>query len=232
MTLLGNAARRLFAPLRRAVLGRRVRRLVLEEWDGLRLLVLPDVLNPVVFRTGALLAADVARRLRTRGSGPHGTLRVLDLGCGSGIVSLAAAREGAVSVAIDLSPEAVRNTCVNALLNRLEERVDVRGGDLFAPAKGVAFDLVAFNPPFFDGRPRDLYDIAWRSEELLARFCAGLPAALAPGGEALVVLSDHAEEGSAQVRRLLEEASLELTDFSRHALGNETITVLLARRPS
>ena len=225
---LANFGRRLFAPLRRAVYGRRVRRLVVEEWDGLTLLVLPDVLNPVVFRTGTFLAAAVARRLRTRGAGPHGTMRVLDLGSGTGIVSLAAARERAVVVAVDLSPEAVRNACVNALLNRLEERIDVRGGDLFAPAGKVVFDLVAFNPPFFSGKPKDLYDMAWRSEDVFSRFCASLPAALAPGGEALVLLSDHGDE--AGMRRLLAATSLELTDLSRHELGDETITVVLARR--
>ena len=228
MSPVTDAARRLVARIRRAVAERRARRLVLEGWDGLTLLVLPDVQNPLVFRTGTLLAAAVARRLRTRGAGPHGTMRVLDAGCGTGIVSLAAAREGAVAVAIDLSPQAVRNACINALLNRLEERIDVRGGDLFAPAGSVVFDLVAFNPPLLRGKPKDLYDLAFRSEDVLERFCAALPAALAPGGEALVVLSGGADE--AERRRLLAGSAFELTDLSRHELGEETATIVLARR--
>jgi hypothetical protein len=46
--------------LQRAMLSRRVGRLVLEHIDGLELVVLPDVFNPAVFRTSPLLAEAIA----------------------------------------------------------------------------------------------------------------------------------------------------------------------------
>lgn len=223
MSLLGNAARWAFQPLRRALLSRRVRRLVLEQLDGVPLVVLPDVLNPVVFRTGALLARTAARRVAERARAGRGT-RLLDLGCGTGVVALLSAREGATVVASDVSPEAVRNARLNVLLNRLEETVEVREGDLFGPVATERFDLVAFNPPFFRGTPRDVYEKAWRSDDVFERFCAGLAGTLSPGGEALVLLSSHAEVTA--MHAALGATGLPVTDLERVPLGDETLSVV------
>lgn len=78
-------------------------------------------------------------------------MRVLDLGCGSGILSVAAARLGAASVAsLDIESAAVEATGENARRNGVADRVRVALGSLGAdwpfpdPAAG-AFDLVAAN---------------------------------------------------------------------------------------
>lgn len=226
MNVLLRAADRVTFPIRRRLLMRRVRRLVLERWSGLPLLVLPDVLNPVVFRSGTLLADALAALPRpTR---PGGTpARALDMGTGSGIGALALARAGFSVVAVDVNPEAVRCARINALLNGLERAVDVREGDLFAPAGDERFDVVAFNPPFFDGTPSDLHDHAWRATGVFERFAAELPRHLAAGGLALVLLSDHgAEEEQCGA---LRDAGLELSVNARRDYFNERLTVWAAR---
>src|SRR5579872_2470692 len=77
---------RLSLPLRRQVLRRRLGRLVLEEVDGVPLAVLPEVFNPVVFRTGAFLARTVAEHCGRGDPAPtwdsHSALRCLDMGTG------------------------------------------------------------------------------------------------------------------------------------------------------
>ena len=51
----------------------------------------------------------------------HGGERVLDYGCGSGILAIAAAKLGAVAVeAVDVDPQAVLTCAANARLNRVE----------------------------------------------------------------------------------------------------------------
>jgi release factor glutamine methyltransferase len=204
---------------------RRVRRLVLELWDGLSILVLPDVLNPIVFRSGLLLA-DTLAALPRRAPTPS---RALDMGTGSGIGALALARAGCSVVAVDVNPEAVRCARINALLNQLEERIDVREGNLFEPVSGERFDVVAFNPPFFEGTPSDLHDAAWRSTGVFERFAAQLPGHLAPGGLALVLLSNHGDEEKQCAA--LRAAGLEVSVHARRDYVSEVLTIWAARHP-
>jgi release factor glutamine methyltransferase len=169
---------------------RRYGRLVLEWLDAgsLPLLVLPSVFNPKLLRSGDFLVRQLARSDLL--SHP---CRVLDLGCGSGAGALAAARAGCQVTAVDINPQAVRCTRINALLNQLEARIDARCGDLFAPVQGERFDVILFNPPYYRGTPRDLLDHAWRSPDIIERFAAGLDQHLAPQGYALLVLSSDGE---------------------------------------
>jgi release factor glutamine methyltransferase len=161
---------------------------VIEYVQGMPLVVLPDVFNPKLLRSGEFLVQQLSRLDLAR----PGT-RVLDLGCGSGVAGLAAAMRGCGVVATDINPSAVRCARINALLNDLE--TDVRLGDLFAPVADERFDLVLFNPPYYRGMPRDPLDHAWRSTDVGERFAAQLGTHLAPGGQALVVLSSDGDGG-------------------------------------
>ncbi len=77
--------------------------------------------------------------------GPHPT-RVLDLGCGSGILALCAARcfEHAGIVAIDIDPESTATSEENAALNELGARIAIRTGGI-EQAEGERFELVLAN---------------------------------------------------------------------------------------
>jgi len=73
--------------------------------------------------------------------------RVLDLGCGHGLLALLAAEQGGQVTAADLNPRAVAFTAFNAALNGLDDIRCVQG-DLFAPVAGAQFDLILANPPY------------------------------------------------------------------------------------
>jgi ribosomal protein L11 methyltransferase len=74
----------------------------------------------------------------------HG-LEVLDLGCGSGILAVAALRLGALrATGVDVSPDAVASAEANARLNGLSDRLALRQGTAESVA-GTAFDLVVAN---------------------------------------------------------------------------------------
>ena len=153
-----------------------------ERVHGAPFIVMPSVFNPKVPRTGEFLAAQLDSRLVGREA------EVLDMGTGSGVCAVIAARYARRVVAVDINPEAVRCAGINALLNHVEHKIDIRHGDLFAPVK-ERFDVVLFNPPFLLGTPRDDRDRAWRSNDVAERFAAGLDAHLKPDGFALVLLS-------------------------------------------
>jgi release factor glutamine methyltransferase len=155
----------------------------LERVAGVPILVTPSVFNPKVPRTGAFLATHLDERLIKAGDA------VLDMGTGSGVCALFAARHARRVLAVDINPAAVRCATINARLNHLEERIEVRHGDLFGPVRGERFDLIVFNPPFLRAAPRNDRDRAWRSIDVAERFAAGLGAHLKPRGSALLVLS-------------------------------------------
>jgi release factor glutamine methyltransferase len=191
-------------------------RTVIEEVDGLQLVVLPDVFNPKLLRSGAFLAAQLRRAVLVRSG-----MKVLDLGSGSGACGLAAARRGCGVVAVDINPSAVRCTRINALLNNLE--VDIRQGDLFAPVERERFDLVVFNPPYYRGVPRDGLDHAWRSPDVPERFAAELASHLTPDGYALVVLSSDGDPD--MFLRCLTANGLQHEVVARRDFVNEIMTV-------
>lgn len=151
----------------------------------MKLLILPDVFDPVLLRTGEWFAGLLATHDWVRDRS------VLELGTGSGICALAAARSAREVTAVDINPAAVRCARVNTLLQGTEQRMSVLQGDLFGPVAGRRFDRIVFNPPFLRGTPRDAYDHAWRGIDIAERFAAGLAAHLTPGGEALVLISTY-----------------------------------------
>jgi methylase of polypeptide subunit release factors len=150
--------------------------------DGLTLSVPRGVLDPILFRSGSWAGPVIAAHIQPG----H---RLLDLGCGTGVIGALSQRAGAKVVAVDIDRRAVRAARLNGL-------PDVRHGDLFAPVAGERFDVVCFNPPYFKGSwtlkryGRALY--GGRRLEVIRRFAAALPGHLAESGEGLVVLSDRA----------------------------------------
>ncbi len=92
--------------------------------------------------------------------------RVLDLGCGSGILGIAAAKLGAARVlALDIDPMAVAATRENAAANGVADVIEARDGTLESEADG-SFDLAVANI----------------SRLALERLASALARCLAPGG--------------------------------------------------
>jgi len=113
---------------------------------------------------------------------------VLDVGCGSGILALAALRLGAQrAVCLDTDPLAVEATSANAAANHLAERVTVTHGTLpAAPVDGVRYRLVLAN----------------LVAAVLVELAGPLAAHLAPSGTLLAsgIIEGRADEVEAAMR--------------------------------
>jgi HemK-related putative methylase len=195
--------------------------------DGVPLTVLPGVHDPVVFRTGRFLARAIAELPPTHATAdapPH----ALDMGTGSGIAAIFAARQGYHVLGVDVSAAATRCARANVLINDLQEQVRILQGDLFAPVHGKQFDLVTFNPPFYRGQPRSEADVAWRSPDVIERFAAGLPLVLLPKGRALIVFSSDGDESG--LIEALRQNGFTTMPVVRRNFHNEVVTVYAATR--
>jgi len=166
--------------------------------EGLTIHRCPGVFKPGRLTRTSLLLAEAMR--------VEEGFEVLDLGCGTGILSLLAAKRGARRVvAVDVNPKALECTRLNAEANGLEDRVDPRLGSLFQPLKpGESFNLILFNPPYLPGRPRSLLEAGWLDTgETILRFLREAPAWLKPEGSIQMVYSTMA---ALSPGRLVEEA--------------------------
>ena len=78
------------------------------------------------------------------------TLRIVDIGTGSGAIALSLASElsHAEVTATDLSKAALQIATENADVLRMGERVRFVEGDLFEPLANEVFDLIVSNPPY------------------------------------------------------------------------------------
>jgi ribosomal protein L11 methyltransferase len=134
--------------------------------------------------------------------------RVLDVGCGSGILAIAALRLGAGSaLGVDTDPTAIESTIANARRNRLVRRLRAREGSL--PTGEAPFDVVLAN--LIAG--------------VLVTLGPALREELCPGGT--LVASGIFVDREADVRDALESAGLTVVDRS----VDDDWIALVARRP-
>lgn len=84
---------------------------------------------------------------------------LLEPGCGTGMISIFAARRGALVTALDINPVAVTNTLENAALN--DTPIRVLQSDLFTRLSPRHFDVVVLNPPYYAKDPKSDADHAW-----------------------------------------------------------------------
>ena len=139
------------------------RRTAVTHVAGFRLTVPPTVFHPKVFLTSKYFAGFIGK-LDLAGKS------VAEVGCGSGILSLAAARAGAARVvAIDINPNAAYAATINGRDNGLPQVRGVCSNLMSGLKPGALFDVIITSPPSFPGEPRDLADRAWFAGPRLSR---------------------------------------------------------------
>lgn len=113
------------------------------EYRGIRYDTHPEVYEPA---GDSFLLVDVVLAEPPRGR------RVVELGCGAGLASIAAAKGGASVVAIDTNPDALGLAKANARQNGVPLRA-IRG-DLVSALRGTV-DVMMFNPPYLPASDDD-----------------------------------------------------------------------------
>jgi release factor glutamine methyltransferase len=124
----------------------------LYTYKGIRLVIPPAVFHPGFFFSTRLL-------LRYIASLPLKNKLFLELGAGSGLIAMYAARQGANGTATDINPVAIHSLEMNAHSNRIP--LTIIRSDLFTDIPQQAFDIIAINPPYYKKQPQTVAEYAW-----------------------------------------------------------------------
>ena len=122
------------------------------SYGHIRLEIPPQVFHPgFFFSTGLLLRYISALTLPGQ--------RFLELGAGSGLISIYAAKKGATVTATDINPVAIE--CLHRNCDQNKVKPEIILSDLFADIPEQSFDIIAINPPFYKKYPQTMADHAW-----------------------------------------------------------------------
>jgi release factor glutamine methyltransferase len=186
-----------------------------QEFWGMDFIVTPSVLIPRpetehVIETVLQLARESADDNRGQ------TLRIVDVGTGSGCIALALAQAlpSAEILATDISAAALEIARANAARQELSGRVHFREADLLAGFPENTFDFIVSNPPYVGESEEDEVQLEVRKFEprnavfagptgleIIARLIPQAHASLWPGGWLVMEISGTIVEG---VKQLLD----------------------------
>jgi release factor glutamine methyltransferase len=176
-----------------------------KEFWSMTLFVNPDTLVP---RPETEILVDQALMRIPR----RATLKILDLGTGSGAIALALAKERPLCeiTATDISDAALSTARENARQNSLPN-IEFLPGSWFEPVAGRKFDMVVTNPPYIPIDDPDLENLRHEPRAALASGQDGLDAirhiaasaadVMNPGGTLLLEHGDQQQEAVAEILR-------------------------------
>lgn len=121
-------------------------------YEGIEVIVMPDVFPPH-YTLSTKIILDYIKQLDLKGK------TFLELGCGSGIISLfAASKESKVS-ASDINTSAIAALKKAAIKNCIE--LEVINSNLFEAITSPSFEYVIINPPYYPKAPKNVKEQAW-----------------------------------------------------------------------
>ena len=162
----------------------------------------PEVFHPGFFTsTGFLLRHLMKLDLKKRS--------LLDLGAGSGLIAIAAARQEAIVTATDINPIAVQCIAYNGQRNNVP--LCIYESDLFDELPATSFDVIAINPPYYRKDPSGMKDYAWycgSNGEYFRKLFMQLPAFIHESTQVLMTVCDGADRN--MIIRIAREAGFVL----------------------
>lgn len=122
------------------------------SYKGINVRVMPGVFHPGLFFSTKLLIEYLLKiDLNDKNA--------LELGAGSGLISVYCAKLKANVTASDINPTAVENIIKNAKLNSVN--IKVVESDLFDRIETKEFDYIIINPPYYPKNPNNDEEFAW-----------------------------------------------------------------------
>ena len=171
----------------RPILGRYLAKKRIYRYKDIVLEIPPGIFHPgFFFSTQFLLQYISSFTLPGR--------KILELGAGSGLISIFASKNGAKVTATDINPLALEFLKKNSEKNGVE--LEIIQSDLFSDIPNRQFDIIAINPPYYKKKPVTINDFAWycgENGEYFQKLFNGLRGYIHDNSEVLMVLSEECD---------------------------------------
>ena len=150
--------------------------------------------------------------------------KVLEIGCGSGFLSIVMAKKGAEVTAVDGSKDAVEATRLNAKKNDVS--LTCFGSDLFSSVTSK-FDLIVFNPPYLPDESNDAtYSGGKTGRKVIEKFIKQVKEYLNKNGRVLLLISSLT--GEKEVLSLFHACGFKTKIVTREKIPWEELMVIEA----
>jgi release factor glutamine methyltransferase len=162
------------------------------NYKGLKLIILKGVFHPRFFFSTKYLASFVEKLNLT-------DKQFCEPCVGSGLISLVAAKNGALVTCFDINPVAVKNTKLNFERNKLmlsSSDFRVIESDLFSSISPTIFDYIVINPPYFFSEVKNPTQFAWnagKDGQFFMKFFQQLKDYTNNNSEIYMILADNCE---------------------------------------
>lgn len=161
------------------------------KYAGLQLHIPPGVFHPGIFFSSPIFISFLQKV-------DFQDKKVLDVGTGSGLLALFAARKGGLATGLDIHPLAVETARNNARLNGFSSGTSpvFLQSDLFEALPAQVFDIVLVNPPYYPRAAGNLAEHAFFAGENLEyfeRFFARIQAYTHPHSKVWMILSEDCD---------------------------------------
>jgi release factor glutamine methyltransferase len=159
------------------------------QYEDIRLEISPEVFHPGFFFSTRVLL-NYVRKL------PLKDKLFLEPGCGSGLISIYAAKRGAIVTATDINTIALEFLFKNSRANITT--LTIIESDLFRDIPEQPFDIIAVNPPYYKKEPHTARDYAWHcgeNGEFFESFFRNLGSYIHSQSEVCMVLFDGCDMG-------------------------------------
>ncbi|NJD23171.1 MAG: methyltransferase [Melioribacter sp.] len=144
--------KRIISPILIFILSKYLRNERVYSYEKIKVAVFPGVFHPGLFFSTKILLNHLTEY-------NFFEKKVLELGAGSGIISIYCQKRGAFVTASDISEKVIKNLHLNSKVNNASIKIIL--SDLFDNIPDDGFDFIIINPPYFAKDPISENDYAW-----------------------------------------------------------------------
>ncbi|MEI6021865.1 MAG: methyltransferase [Bacteroidota bacterium] len=158
---------------------------------GLRLRIMPGVFHPGFYFSTKFFFSFIDTL-------PLANKKCLEIGCGSGLLSLLMLRKRGDVTAIDINPNAIQNTALNYKKNKsqFDAALKLIQSDLLDQVRPTQFDFVVIAPPYFFDEVTNDAEYAWycgKNGEYFKKLFSQIGSYIHPDTKVYMILADNCD---------------------------------------